>query len=321
MSSLTDKTTIVVGASRGLGRGIATAFAQAGAPVVAVARTGQTAFGGAGRPGAIHAEVADAADATVAAGLLGRYEPAVLVLVAGATPYMRPLHEQTWETFSVHWRTDVRITFEWLREALLTPLAPGSHVVVVSSGAALNPNGSPLSGGYAGAKATQRLITALRPGRGQPRRPRDHVHDGAAPVRARDRRRQVGGRRVRRAGRPAGRRIPGTAAVRAAHAGNRRRRDGRIGAERYRDARPGVRAERGRPAAPAVTPGARSANATTKSATRRRFRLRAAWSADQQSARDRVDRSDGARSATPRHGGGGDSVHRRAVARRLRGRR
>lgn len=164
MSSLTDKTTIVVGASRGLGRGIATAFAQAGAPVVAVARTGQAALGGTARPGAIHAEVADATDATVAAGLLGRYEPAVLVLVAGATPYMRPLHEQTWETFSVHWRTDVRITFEWLREALLTPLAPGSHVVVVSSGAALNPSGSPLSGGYAGAKATQRLITAYAQG-------------------------------------------------------------------------------------------------------------------------------------------------------------
>jgi 3-oxoacyl-[acyl-carrier protein] reductase len=164
MSSLIDKTTIVVGASRGLGRGIATAFAQAGAPVIAVARTGQAAFGDAARPGAIHAEVADAADATVAAGLLDRHEPAVLVLVAGATPYMRPLHDQTWETFSVHWRTDVRITFEWLRAALLTPLRPGSHVVVISSGAALNPDGSPLSGGYAGAKATQRLITAYAQG-------------------------------------------------------------------------------------------------------------------------------------------------------------
>ena len=38
-SDLSDKTTIVVGASRGLGRGIATAFAEAGAPVIAVART------------------------------------------------------------------------------------------------------------------------------------------------------------------------------------------------------------------------------------------------------------------------------------------
>jgi hypothetical protein len=31
---------------------------------------------------------------------------------------------------------------------------------VFSSGAALNPNGSPLTGGYAGAKGTQRFITA-----------------------------------------------------------------------------------------------------------------------------------------------------------------
>jgi NAD(P)-dependent dehydrogenase (short-subunit alcohol dehydrogenase family) len=40
MSDLSDKTTIVVGASRGLGRGIAAAFADTGAPVVAVARSG-----------------------------------------------------------------------------------------------------------------------------------------------------------------------------------------------------------------------------------------------------------------------------------------
>ena len=39
MNDLSDKTTIVIGASRGLGRGIATAIAQTGAPVVAVART------------------------------------------------------------------------------------------------------------------------------------------------------------------------------------------------------------------------------------------------------------------------------------------
>ena len=38
------------------------------------------------------------------------------------------------------------------------PLRPGGRVIVVSSGAALH--GSPLSGGYAGAKATERFITA-----------------------------------------------------------------------------------------------------------------------------------------------------------------
>jgi 3-oxoacyl-[acyl-carrier protein] reductase len=51
---------------------------------------------------------------------------------------MRPLQHQTWETFSVNWETDVRITVQWLREALLKPLRPGSRVVVISSGAALN---------------------------------------------------------------------------------------------------------------------------------------------------------------------------------------
>src|SRR5262245_28866955 len=157
MSELSGRTTIVVGASRGLGRGIATAFAEAGAPVVAVARTAAALAELAKGGGTIQPEVADAGDATVAGSLLDRYEPEAVMLVAGASPLMRPLQHHTWETFSVNWHTDVRIAFHWLREALLKPLRPGSRVVVVSSGAALA--GSPLSGGYAGAKATQRFIT------------------------------------------------------------------------------------------------------------------------------------------------------------------
>ena len=148
MRDLSNNTTIVVGASRGLGRRIATALAESGAPVVAVSRTA-TAF-----PEPIRLEVADAADATVAASLLDGYEPEAVILVAGASPHMRPLQQQTWETFSVNWETDVRIAFDWLREALLKPLRPGSRMIVFSSGDAVSPNGSPLSGGYAGAKAT-----------------------------------------------------------------------------------------------------------------------------------------------------------------------
>jgi NAD(P)-dependent dehydrogenase (short-subunit alcohol dehydrogenase family) len=154
---LNGKTAIVVGASRGLGHGIAQAFAGAGAHVVAVSRTPTTFPEPANSAGTIQPEVADAGEATVAASILDRYEPEAVILVAGASPHMRPLQHQTWETFSVNWETDVRITFHWLREALLKPLRPGSRVVVVSSGAALQ--GSPLSGGYAGAKATQRFIT------------------------------------------------------------------------------------------------------------------------------------------------------------------
>ena len=63
-SALSDKTTIVVGASRGLGRGIATALAESGATVVAVARTAPVAEPG-NRAGTIQPEIADAADATV----------------------------------------------------------------------------------------------------------------------------------------------------------------------------------------------------------------------------------------------------------------
>lgn len=150
--------TVVVGASRGLGRGIAAAFARAGEPVVAVARSAVgLAELQASQPG-VTVEVADARDASVPGAVLDRHAPRVLVIAAGASPLMRPLQHHTWETFSAAWDTDVRIAFHWLREALLTPLRPGSRVIVVSSGAALN--GSPLSGGYAGAKATQRWVTA-----------------------------------------------------------------------------------------------------------------------------------------------------------------
>ncbi|MGX7680329.1 SDR family NAD(P)-dependent oxidoreductase [Jatrophihabitans sp. DSM 45814] len=157
MSDLPGGTTMIVGASRGLGRGIARAFADAGSPVVAVARSGPALVELATTSANIRTEVADATDPTLAGRLLDWHEPTTLILVAGASPLMRPLQQQTWETFSLNWHTDVKIAFHWLREALLTPLRPGSRVIVISSGAAVS--GSPLSGGYAGAKATQRLIT------------------------------------------------------------------------------------------------------------------------------------------------------------------
>jgi NAD(P)-dependent dehydrogenase (short-subunit alcohol dehydrogenase family) len=156
---LASATALVTGASRGFGRGIATALRRAGAQVVGVARDRAPLEELRVELGESFTAVsADAADPTVAGQLIDAYHPRILVLNAGASPLMRPLQQHTWETFSVNWQTDVRIAFHWLREALLTPLRPGSRVVVFSSGAALN--GSPLSGGYAGAKATQRFITS-----------------------------------------------------------------------------------------------------------------------------------------------------------------
>src|SRR5262245_38746159 len=132
MSDLSDTTTIVVGASRGLGRGIVTALAEAGAPVVAVARTAAEIPEPADGRGTIQPEVADAADPAVPASLLDRYDPGAVIVVAGARPHMLPLQEQTWESFSVNWQSDVRIAFNWVRGALLKPLSPGSRVIVFS---------------------------------------------------------------------------------------------------------------------------------------------------------------------------------------------
>lgn len=157
MPDPSKQTVIVVGASRGLGHGVASGLAEAGATVIAVARTPVTFAGLSSGANPIRTEIVDAADAIVPGRLLDTYEPDAVVLVAGATPYMRPLQQHTWDTFSVNWNTDVKLAFHWLREALLRPMRLGSRMIVFSSGAALN--GSPLSGGYAGSKATQRFIT------------------------------------------------------------------------------------------------------------------------------------------------------------------
>jgi NAD(P)-dependent dehydrogenase (short-subunit alcohol dehydrogenase family) len=156
MTDISGKTVLVVGAGRGLGRGIAGSFAEAGADVIAVARTEAALAQLAATHSTVITQVADAADPAVAWSLIDQHSPDALILVAGANPVMRPLQHHTWDTFSVNWHTDVKIAFTWLREALLKPLSPGSRIVVISSGAAIN--GSPVSGGYAGAKATQRFL-------------------------------------------------------------------------------------------------------------------------------------------------------------------
>ena len=159
MSELQGATALVTGASRGFGRGIATALSRAGARVVGVARDHAPLEElGAELGGSFTAVSADAADPTVAGQLIDAHRPAVLVLNAGATPLPRPVQHHTWQTFSRNWDIDVQHAFHWTREALLAPLAPGSVVITLSSGAALR--GSPLSGGYAGAKAAIRWLTA-----------------------------------------------------------------------------------------------------------------------------------------------------------------
>ena len=154
---LAGTTAIVTGASRGFGRGIATAFASVGAHVVGIARDGAHLDTLRGELADFTAVTADAADPATAPRLIDEYRPSTVVLCAGAAPRMSPLQEQTWESFSQNWNVDVAQAFHWIRHALARPLAPGSTVIAFSSGAAIK--GSPLSGGYAGAKATVKFIT------------------------------------------------------------------------------------------------------------------------------------------------------------------
>lgn len=150
-------TAVVTGASRGFGRAIASALVAAGTSVVGIARDEQALSAVRDELGEGFTPItADATDEALAHDVIRQHRPSLLVLNAGVTPHMAPVQEQTWETFSRNWHVDTRHVFAWTKAALREPLAPGSVVVAMSSGAAVA--GSPLSGGYASAKAAIRYI-------------------------------------------------------------------------------------------------------------------------------------------------------------------
>src|SRR5664279_2728905 len=143
MSQLTNKTALVTGGSRGLGRGIVAALTAEGVHVWTIARDPQRLEALKRDFPETHTLSGDVTQEHVAGHSLREIHPDILVLNAGATPMMAPLHQQSWEQFNGVWETDVKATFQFGREAILTPLAPGSTVIIVSSGAAIG--GSPLS--------------------------------------------------------------------------------------------------------------------------------------------------------------------------------
>jgi hypothetical protein len=153
MIQLNNKIALVTGGSRGLGRGIVEALTAEGAQVWAIARDASRLDRLKREVDGVQTLVADVTDPQTASQALREIRPDILVLNAGAMPTMAPVHEQSWEQFSRVWETDVKATFSFGQEALLMPMTPGSVVIIVSSGAAIG--GSPLSGGYAGAKRTQ----------------------------------------------------------------------------------------------------------------------------------------------------------------------
>jgi short-subunit dehydrogenase len=93
---------------------------------------------------------ADVRDEAAAHRILADVRPDILALNAGAKPPMGRLDQISWADFTAPWEHDVKAGLHWLQGALNLPLKPGSRVLVVSSGAAVD--GSPMSGGYGGAK-------------------------------------------------------------------------------------------------------------------------------------------------------------------------
>src|SRR5258705_2793903 len=122
---------IVTGGSRGLGLGIVEALVERKARVTVVGRDAaslaevQRRLGGTVIQG-------DITDAALAGKLLSEVQPDGPILNAGAAPRMAPLHQQTWESFSAIWETDVKGAFHWLQAALRLPLARGTRVLICS---------------------------------------------------------------------------------------------------------------------------------------------------------------------------------------------
>src|SRR5258707_6661489 len=148
------QTALVVGASRGFGRGVTESLVAKGRTVPAVARTREDLEDLAERTLA-RIIVADATDEQAIERILSEAKPNFLVLRAGTTLDLRPLHQHTWETFSRTWEVDTKLTFLWVRAALRADQWL-QHVVVFGSGSALF--GSTFSGGYAIAKSIKGII-------------------------------------------------------------------------------------------------------------------------------------------------------------------
>ena len=140
MGALSGKIAVVTGGSRGFGRGIVESLAAEGMRVVAIARNedGLTALKR-GVKGDIATLRGDVTDPILAARVIERERPDVLVLNAGARGLNRPTRLHSWETFSTQFDVDVKSAFIWTREALALPLQKGSAIIIGSSGAALRP--------------------------------------------------------------------------------------------------------------------------------------------------------------------------------------
>jgi 3-oxoacyl-[acyl-carrier protein] reductase len=142
MASLTNKTALVTGASRGIGRATASALAEAGAHILVhygrSAQDAESLVAGirskGGRAQAIQADLGTSDGATLLAkevrSIVGKRLD-VLVSNAGISK-AAPIKDHTVEDFDNLFATNVRSPF-FLVQQLLSILGEGSNIIVISS--------------------------------------------------------------------------------------------------------------------------------------------------------------------------------------------
>ncbi|MFT4922788.1 MAG: 3-oxoacyl-[acyl-carrier protein] reductase [Haloarculaceae archaeon] len=161
------QTAVITGATRGIGRAVAGAFAAEGAHVVICARDqeeiraaseGIRAAGG--EVTATRADVRDQFDVEQlmekAAGIGGQIDYVVAnAAVYHGQPGRTPLTEESYSAFDDHLRTNARGTFSTIREAI--PHLAGDARILVASGSVARQSG-PGYGSYAVSKAAAEAV-------------------------------------------------------------------------------------------------------------------------------------------------------------------
>jgi NAD(P)-dependent dehydrogenase (short-subunit alcohol dehydrogenase family) len=148
VQNLQNNTILITGAGSGLGKAIVDEMASEGFVISIIGRN-KDKLALFKKPN-VHVICGDVTNEFLINKVVSDLKPQMMILNAGATPIMAPLDEQTWDSFTTVWNTDVKAGLYGIQAALKAPLPPGSRVLVVSSGAAMA--GAPLSGSYAGAK-------------------------------------------------------------------------------------------------------------------------------------------------------------------------
>ncbi len=160
-------TAVVTGASRGIGKAVAHAFAEAGAHVVICARSrdeletvAEEIDASGGEATTVRADVRDEFDVERLMEMAAEIGGAIDHVVANAAVYhgeagSTPLSEESYSAFDDHMRTNARGAFATVREAI-PHLTPEARILVASGSVAREPY--PGYGSYAVSKAAAEAV-------------------------------------------------------------------------------------------------------------------------------------------------------------------